>query len=57
MRRRNIAPSLLSFQLLAQACRVLQSGGVFVGSDSTSSLMWNIYHLFDARVPVDTDTF
>ena len=44
-------------RLLAEACRVLRPGGVFVGSDSTPSLTWNIFHLFDTRVPVDPDTF
>ncbi len=43
--------------LLAEACRVLRPGGILVGSDSTPSLMWNIYHLFDTRVPVDPDAF
>ena len=47
----------LQDRLLAEACRVLQPGGVFVGSDSTPSLLWNIYHIFDTRVPVDPDTF
>lgn len=47
----------LQDRLLAEACRVLRPGGMFAGSDSTPSLMWNIYHLFDTRVPVDPDTF
>ncbi len=47
----------LQDRLLAEACRVLRPGGVLVGSDSTPSLMWNIYHLFDTRVPVDPETF
>ena len=47
----------LQDRLLGEACRVLRPGAVFIGSDSTPSLMWNIYHLFDTRVPVDPDTF
>ena len=44
-------------RLLSEVCRVLQPGALYVGADSTPSLMWNIYHLFDTRVPVDPDTF
>ena len=41
--------------LLAEACRVLRPGGVFLGSDSTASLRFRLYHLFDTCVPVDPD--
>ncbi len=47
----------LQDRLLGEACRVLRPGGVFTGSDSTPTLMWNIYHMFDTRTPVDPDTF
>lgn len=47
----------LQDKLLAEACRVLRPGAYLAGSDSTPSLMWNIYHLFDTRTPVDPDTF
>ena len=47
----------LQDRLLAEACRVLRPGGVFTGSDSTPTLMWNIFHVFDTRTPVDPDTF
>ena len=47
----------LQDRLLAEACRVLRPGGVFTGSDSTPTLMWNLYHVFDTRTPVDPDTF
>ena len=47
----------LQDRLLAEACRVLRPGAPFAGSDSTPTLMWNIYHVFDTRTPVDPDTF
>ncbi len=47
----------LQDRLLAEACRVLRPGGIMVGSDSTPSLRWNLFHLFDTRTPVDPDTF
>jgi ubiquinone/menaquinone biosynthesis C-methylase UbiE len=47
----------LQDRLLAETCRVLRPGGSLIGSDSTPSLRWNIYHVFDTRVPVDPDTF
>jgi len=47
----------LQDRLLAEACRVLRPGAFLTGSDSTPSLRWNIYHVFDTRVPVDPDTF
>jgi SAM-dependent methyltransferase len=47
----------LQDRLLAEACRVLRPGGIFIGSDSTPSLRWNLFHVFDTRTPVDPDTF
>ena len=47
----------LQDRLLGEAYRVLRPGGLFIGSDSTPSLMWNIYHIFDTRTPVDPATF
>jgi SAM-dependent methyltransferase len=47
----------LQDKLLREACRVLRPGGTFTGSDSTPSLRWNIYHVFDTRVPVDPEGF
>jgi SAM-dependent methyltransferase len=47
----------LQDKLLREAFRVLRSGGFFLGSDSTPSLRWNIYHLFDTRVPIDPEGF
>jgi len=47
----------LQDRLLAEACRVLRPGCPIAGSDSTPSLMWNVYHVFDTRVPVDPAGF
>lgn len=47
----------LQDKLLAEACRVLRPGAPFVGADSTTSLRWRLYHLFDTCVPADPDTF
>ena len=46
----------LQDKLLAEVCRVLEPGAPFFGSDSVPSLVWNIFHLFDTRVPVDPET-
>lgn len=43
--------------LLAETRRVLKPGGVFTGSDSTPSLRWRLFHVFDTCVPVDPGTF
>ena len=50
-------PARLQDQLLTEAYRVLAVGGTFAGMDSTPNLVWNIYHLFDDRNPVDPGTF
>ncbi len=47
----------LQDRLLAETLRVLKPGGVFTGSDSTPSLRWRLFHLFDTCVPVDPATF
>jgi ubiquinone/menaquinone biosynthesis C-methylase UbiE len=47
----------LQDRLLSEACRVLRPGAVLTGSDSTPSLRWNLFHLFDTRVPADPDAF
>jgi SAM-dependent methyltransferase len=47
----------LQDRLLSEVCRVLRPGGVFLGSDSVPSLRWNVYHVFDTRVPIDPDGF
>jgi ubiquinone/menaquinone biosynthesis C-methylase UbiE len=43
--------------LLAEAFRVLRPGGIFTGSDSTQSLRWRLYHVFDTCVPIDPERF
>jgi SAM-dependent methyltransferase len=43
--------------LLAEAGRVLRPGGTFLGSDSTASLRFTLYHLGDTCVPVEPDAF
>jgi SAM-dependent methyltransferase len=53
----HVPSSGLQDRLLAEACRVLRPGAVIVGSDSTPSLRWNLYHLFDTRTPVDPEGF
>jgi ubiquinone/menaquinone biosynthesis C-methylase UbiE len=51
-------PSLeLQNRLLAEACRVLKPGGLFIGSDSRTSLRFRVFHVFDTCVPVDPATF
>ncbi len=47
----------LQDKLLAEACRVLEPGAPFFGSDSTPNFLWNIFHVFDTRMPVDPDAF
>ncbi len=43
--------------LLGQVHRVLRPGGTFAGSDSRSSTIFRLAHLFDTMVLVDPDTF
>ena len=43
--------------LVAEAHRVLRPGGLFLGSDSTASWRFTLYHLGDTCVPVDPDRF
>lgn len=50
-------PTRLQDRLLGETGRVLKPGAMFVGRDSTPSFVWNLYHLFDDRYPVDPDGF
>ena len=47
----------LQDRLLAEVHRVLRPGATFVGSDSMTSLMFRLAHLFDTMVLVDPDAF
>lgn len=46
----------LQDRLLAETYRVLKPGGVFAGTDSTPTLRWRLFHVFDTCVPVDPDS-
>src|SRR5439155_9853609 len=43
--------------LLAEAHRVLKPGGLFIGSDSTSSFRFRLFHVLDTCVSVEPDRF
>jgi len=45
----------LQDRLLAEAHRVLKPGGLFLGSDSTTSFRFRLFHVFDTCVPVEPD--
>jgi SAM-dependent methyltransferase len=47
----------LQNKLIAEACRVLATGGVFVGTDSRLSLRMKVFHWFDTMVIVDPSAF
>jgi SAM-dependent methyltransferase len=47
----------LQDRLLREVFRVLRPGARFVGSDSTISLRFRLYHLFDTMVLVDPEAF
>jgi ubiquinone/menaquinone biosynthesis C-methylase UbiE len=46
----------LQDRLLSEVDRVLRPGGTFIGSDSTDSLRFRLYHMFDTCVPIDPST-
>ena len=47
----------LQDKLLREMGRVLQPGGLFVGSDSTQSVFMRLIHIADTLVPIDPDKF
>ena len=47
----------LQDRLLAEVRRVLRPGAPFVGSDSTTSFVFRLAHVFDTMVLVDPDGF
>lgn len=46
----------LQNRLMSEAYRVLRPGGVFIGTDSVTSRLFALVHLFDTLVPVDPAT-
>ena len=53
----HVPSSALQDRLLSEVYRVLRPGGVFIGSDSRTSRMFELVHLFDTLVPIDPTTF
>jgi SAM-dependent methyltransferase len=53
----HVPSSALQDRLLAEVCRVLKPGGMFVGTDSVYSLGFHLMHLRDTMVVIDPDTF
>jgi ubiquinone/menaquinone biosynthesis C-methylase UbiE len=47
----------LQDKLLAEVYRVLKPGGMFVGTDSTWSRLFQLIHLWDTCVTIDPKTF
>jgi len=47
----------LQDKLLGEVHRVLRPGGLFLGSDSTSSFLFRVAHWFDTMVVIDPETF
>lgn len=47
----------LQDKLLREVWRVLQPGGIFVGSDSMQSLFMRLIHIGDTLVPINPDKF
>lgn len=53
----HVPSTALQDRLLAETRRVLEPGAWFVGSDSTSSLLFRLAHVFDTMVLVDPGGF
>ncbi len=53
----HVPSASLQDRLIAEAARVLESGGVFVGVDSRSSARMKLFHWFDTMVIVDPASF
>ena len=53
----HVPSSELQDKLLREVWRVLQPGGIFVGSDSMQSLFLRLIHIGDTLVPIDPDKF
>jgi SAM-dependent methyltransferase len=52
----HLPSSELQDKLLREVWRVIKPGGVFVGSDSLTSLFMRLIHIGDTLVPIDPDT-
>jgi|SRR5579875_1480007 len=52
----HVASVDLQDRLFAEMCRVVRSGGVFAGVDSTDSPLMRLLHICDTLVPVDPST-
>ena len=52
----HVSSTQLQDRLLREVWRVLEPGGVFVGSDSLQSWLMRVIHIGDTLVPVDPDT-
>ena len=52
----HVSSAALQDRLFAQVWRVLEPGGVFVGSDSRQSWRMRMIHIGDTLVTVDPDT-
>ncbi len=52
----HVPSAALQDRVFVEVHRVLRPGGAFIGRDSTLSLRWRLYHLFDTCTPVDPDT-
>jgi SAM-dependent methyltransferase len=53
----HVPSKLLQNRLLAEVARVLRPGGVFAGTDSLSTPLMRLLHLFDTLVPLDPSAF
>ena len=53
----HVPSAALQDRLLAEVRRVLKPGGVFAGSDSTTSLGFRVLHVRDTNVTVPPETF
>jgi SAM-dependent methyltransferase len=51
----HVPSAALQDRLLAEVARVLRPGGVFAGTDSISSPLFRLMHVFDTMVVVDPD--
>ena len=52
----HVPSAALQDRLLAEVARVLRPGGIFAGTDSTSSPLFRLMHVFDTMVVVDPNS-